>query len=105
MPARIPRVPVREQDPKVRARNFDEVCYGYNVEEARTEASRCLGCRNPRCVAACPVGISIPEFIAQVNAGDFRAAARVIARDSGRMWSRMSSGNPVRGQLHTRSQE
>ena len=82
MPARIPRVPVREQDPKVRARNFDEVCYGYNVEEARTEASRCLGCRNPRCVAACPVGISIPEFIAQVNAGDFRAAARVIARDS-----------------------
>ena len=82
MPARIPRVPVREQDPKVRARNFEEVCYGYNVEEARTEASRCLGCRNPRCVAACPVGISIPEFIAQVNAGDFRAAARVIARDS-----------------------
>ncbi|MDD6151644.1 MAG: NADPH-dependent glutamate synthase [Bacteroidales bacterium] len=82
MPARIPRVPVREQDPKVRARNFDEVCYGYNVEEARTEASRCLGCRNPRCVAACPVGISIPEFIAQVNSGDFRAAARVIARDS-----------------------
>lgn len=82
MPARIPRVPVREQDPKVRARNFDEVCYGYNVEEARTEASRCLGCRNPRCVAACPVGISIPEFIAQVNAGDFRAAAKVIARDS-----------------------
>lgn len=82
MPARIPRVPVREQDPKVRATNFDEVCYGYNVEEARTEASRCLGCRNPRCVGACPVGISIPEFIAQVNAGDFRAAARVIARDS-----------------------
>ena len=82
MANRIPRVPVREQDPKVRATNFEEVCYGYNVEEAQMEASRCLGCKNPRCVAACPVSVRIPEFIAQVAAGDFSAAASVIARDS-----------------------
>lgn len=82
MAEKIGRVPVREQDPKVRAGNFEEVCYGYNEEEALLEASRCLNCRNPRCVAQCPVGIRIPEFIAQVNAGDFAAAARVIARDS-----------------------
>ena len=76
------RVPVREQDPKVRAGNFEEVCYGYNEEEALLEASRCLNCRNPRCVLHCPVGIRIPEFIAQVRAGEFAEAARVIARDS-----------------------
>ena len=76
------RVPVREQDPKVRAGNFEEVCYGYNEEEALLEASRCLNCRNPRCVQHCPVGIRIPEFIAQVRAGAFQEAARVIARDS-----------------------
>ena len=52
MAERIPRVPVREQDPKVRATNFDEVCYGYNEQEALLEASRCLHCRNPRCVGA-----------------------------------------------------
>ena len=50
MPNKIPRVPVREQDPKVRATNFEEVCYGYNQEEAQLEASRCLHCKNPRCV-------------------------------------------------------
>ena len=82
MAEKIGRVPVREQDPKVRARNFEEVCYGYNEEEALLEASRCLNCRNPRCVAQCPVGIRIPEFIAQVKVGDFAEAARVIARDS-----------------------
>ena len=76
------RVPVREQDPKVRAGNFEEVCYGYNEKEALLEASRCLNCRNPRCVQHCPVGIRIPEFIAQVRAGAFQEAARVIARDS-----------------------
>lgn len=68
---RIPRVPVREQDPQVRATNFDEVCYGYNAEEAVLEASRCLHCRNPRCVAACPVNIDIPDFIAALHAGEF----------------------------------
>ncbi|MBR0223181.1 MAG: NADPH-dependent glutamate synthase [Bacteroidales bacterium] len=82
MAEKIGRVPVREQDPKVRARNFEEVCYGYNEEEALLEASRCLNCRNPRCVQHCPVGIRIPEFIARVKEGDFDAAARVIARDS-----------------------
>ena len=82
MAEKIGRVPVREQDPKVRARNFEEVCYGYNAEEAVLEASRCLNCRNPRCVSNCPVGIRIPEFIAQVKAGAFGAAAEVIARDS-----------------------
>ena len=79
---RIPRVPVREQDPKVRAHNFEEVCYGYNKEEAMLEASRCLHCKNPRCVQACPVGVKIPDFIELVAAGDFAGAAAKIAEDS-----------------------
>ena len=82
MANRIPRVPVREQDPKVRAANFDEVCYGYDMNEAMLEATRCLHCKNPRCVSACPVNVSIPEFIAAVAAGNFADAASVIARDS-----------------------
>ena len=82
MANRIPRVPVREQDPKVRARNFEEVSYGYNKEEAMLEASRCLHCKNPLCVTGCPVNINIPDFIAQVLAGDMDAAAAVIAKDS-----------------------
>ena len=82
MANRIPRVPVREQDPKVRATNFEEVCYGYNKEEAMLEASRCLNCRNPRCVTACPVGLQIPRFIAEVAAGNVAGAAAVIAEDS-----------------------
>lgn len=82
MANRIPRVPVREQDPKVRARNFDEVCYGYNEQEAFLEATRCLHCRNPRCVAACPVNLHIPEFIAKLVEKDVPGAAEVIARDS-----------------------
>ena len=82
MAERIPRVPVREQDPKVRATNFEEVCYGYNEAEAKLEASRCLHCKNPRCVGACPVGIDIPGFVAEVASGNFAAAAEVIARDS-----------------------
>lgn len=82
MANRIPRVPVREQDPKRRAANFEEVCYGYNAEEAMLEATRCLHCKNPRCVAACPVNVKIPDFIARVVEGDFAGAARVIAQDS-----------------------
>ena len=82
MANKIPRVPVREQDPKVRATNFEEVCYGYNVEEAQLEATRCLNCKNPRCVAACPVSVKIPAFISQVAAGDFAEAAATIAEDS-----------------------
>ena len=82
MANKSPRVPVREQDPKVRATNFEEVCYGYDAEEAKLEATRCLHCKNPRCVAACPVSVKIPNFIAQVAAGNFAAAASVIAEDS-----------------------
>ena len=82
MANKIPRVPVREQDAKLRATNFEEVCYGYNVEEAQLEATRCLDCKNPRCVAACPVGIQIPRFIAHLTEGNIAAAAEVIGKDS-----------------------
>ena len=82
MAERIPRVPVREQDPKERASNFDEVCYGYDAREAVQEASRCLHCRNPRCVGACPVSIRIPDFISKIADGDFAGAAGVIVKDS-----------------------
>ena len=53
------KVPVREQEPKVRAGNFKEVCYGYDTNEAMLEATRCLNCKNPRCVQACPVGTAL----------------------------------------------
>ena len=76
------KVPVREQDPKVRATNFDEVCLGYNREEALAEASRCLSCKNPMCQQGCPVSINIPAFIRQVREGNFAAAADVIAESS-----------------------
>ena len=82
MANKIPRVPVREQDAKVRATNFEEVCYGYNVEEAQLEATRCLDCKNPRCVAACPVGVQIPRFIERLREGDVAKAAEVISQDS-----------------------
>ncbi len=82
MANKIPRVSVREQDPAVRATNFDEVCYGYNAEEAMLEASRCLNCKNPRCVAACPVNINIPAFIHSVASGNFAEASAIIAEDS-----------------------
>jgi len=82
MANRIPRVPVREQDPKVRATNFEEVCYGYNAEEAQLEATRCLSCKNPRCVGACPVSVKIPQFISEVAAGNFTRAAEIISEDS-----------------------
>lgn len=73
---------MREQDPKIRATNFEEVCYGYNLDEATLEATRCLGCKKPRCVEACPVSVKIPDFIRQIANGDIAAAARVIAQDS-----------------------
>ena len=82
MANRIPRVPVREQDPDVRAHNFDEVCYGYSREEALLEATRCLNCKNPRCVSACPVGLKIPVFISKLVENDIPGAAAVIAEDS-----------------------
>lgn len=82
MAEKISRTKAREQDPKVRATNFKEVCYGFDAQEAQREASRCLHCKNPHCVAACPVNIQIPEFIAKVREGDFDGAAKVIAQDS-----------------------
>lgn len=79
---RMKRVPVMEQDPKLRATNFDEVCLGYIEEEAVEEASRCLNCKKPLCVTQCPVTISIPEFIQHIKNKEFEEAAKVIARSS-----------------------
>lgn len=76
------KVPVREQDPKVRATNFEEVCYGYNEEEAVAEAERCLNCKNARCVEGCPVNIDIPTFIREVKERKFEDAANTIALSS-----------------------
>lgn len=76
------RVPVREQDPKVRAANFDEVCLGYNEEEAVQEAERCLHCKKPQCVAGCPVNINIPEFIHALKEREFGSAYDVISQSS-----------------------
>lgn len=79
---RMKRTPIKEQDPKVRATNFEEVCMGYTAEEAMAEASRCLNCAKPRCVTQCPVTIHIPEFIQRVKEGNFEEAARIIAKSS-----------------------
>lgn len=76
------KVPVREQDPKVRATNFEEVCLGYSKEEAMEEAVRCLNCKNPKCVEGCPVSINIPAFIQEVKAGDIEKASKIIAEAS-----------------------
>lgn len=76
------RVAVREQAPDIRNKNFEEVCLGYNEEEAVQEASRCLNCKKPMCVTQCPVSISIPEFIQHVKNREFEAAAKVIAEYS-----------------------
>lgn len=78
----LERIPVREQDPKVRATNFEEVCHGYNQEEAMCEASRCIGCKNAQCVKGCPVGINIPGFISAIKAGNIEEAYRIISESS-----------------------
>ncbi len=78
----LKKVPVREQEPKVRAANFDEVCLGYNQEEAQAESTRCLNCKNARCVAGCPVSINIPGFIQAVKEGDFKKASEIIGESS-----------------------
>ena len=75
----LKRVPVREQDPKVRATNFEEVCLGYNQEEAMAEATRCLKCKKPQCQTGCPVNIDIPSFIREVEAGNNAEAYKVIS--------------------------
>ena len=82
MNERMVRVPVREQDPRVRATNFEEVCLGYNEEEAVKEAARCLNCKNPQCRNGCPVSIDIPAFISKVKDEDFEGAAKEIAKYS-----------------------
>lgn len=76
------KVPVREQNPEVRAKNFEEVCLGYNEEEAMAEASRCLNCKNAMCVKGCPVSINIPAFIHEVKEGNFAEAYRIISESS-----------------------
>ena len=73
----LKRIPVREQDAKVRATNFEEVCYGYNKEEAMEEATRCLNCKNARCIQGCPVSINIPGFISKLKEGDIEGAYQV----------------------------
>ena len=76
------KIPVREQDPLARAKNFDEVCYGYNAEEAMAEASRCIGCKNAKCISGCPVAIDIPSFIAEVKVGNFKKAYEILSDSS-----------------------
>ena len=78
----LKKVPVREQDAKVRAANFEEVCLGYNKEEAMEEAARCINCKNAQCIKGCPVAINIPGFIEQVKEGNMEAAYRVISESS-----------------------
>lgn len=73
------KVPISEQDPKVRAKNFDEVCLGYTEKEAMLEASRCLECKNPLCVMGCPVSVHIPDFISKVKNGKFDEAFEIIS--------------------------
>lgn len=76
------KIPVREQDAQVRAANFEEVCLGYDAEEAVAEAGRCLGCKNAQCVKGCPVSIDIPGFISEVKNGNFADAYKVIGQAS-----------------------
>ena len=76
------KVPISEQEPLVRAKNFDEVCLGYTMEEAKEEATRCLNCKNAKCIKGCPVSINIPAFIQQIIAGDMEKASEIIAESS-----------------------
>lgn len=78
----LKKVPVREQAPKVRAANFEEVCLGYNQEEAMEEAVRCINCKNAKCITGCPVSINIPGFISAVKEGDIKEAYNVISESS-----------------------
>ncbi len=82
MPVNLNRTPVREQEAKVRANNFKEVCLGYDLDLAINEASRCLNCKNPKCVGNCPVSIDIPGFIKNLKDGNIKEAAEVIAKAS-----------------------
>ena len=76
------KIPVREQDPKERAKNFEEVCLGYNEEEAKCEAEKCINCKNAQCIKGCPVAINIPGFIEQVKEGNIEKAYQIISESS-----------------------
>ncbi len=78
----LKKVPVREQEPAVRACNFEEVCLGYNKEEAMEEAKRCINCKNAQCIKGCPVAINIPAFIEQIKEGNIGEAYQIISQDS-----------------------
>ena len=78
----LKKVPVREQEAQVRAKNFDEVCLGYNMEEAKCEAERCINCKNAQCMKGCPVAINIPGFIEQVKLGNIEEAYKIISESS-----------------------
>ena len=78
----LKKTPVREQDAKVRATNFEEVCLGYNGEEAKEEASRCINCKNAQCMKGCPVSINIPGFIEKVKNDDIEGAYQIISESS-----------------------
>ena len=94
----LKKVPVREQDAKKRAANFEEVCLGYNKEEAMEEANRCIGCKNAQCIKGCPVSINIPEFISHVKQGDIEGAYQInqrILRTSRCMRTCLPAGKPV----------
>ena len=76
------KVKGRLQSPKERVTNFNEVEFGFNDEEAKEEASRCLHCMNPQCVKGCPVNIMIPDFIKCIKDGDIKGAYEVISKSS-----------------------
>lgn len=78
----LKKVPVREQDPKVRAANFEEVCLGYDEKEAKEEATRCINCKNAKCIAGCPVSINIPAFIKETKEGNIEKAYQIISESS-----------------------
>ena len=78
----LTKVPVREQEAAARAKNFDEVCLGYNKEEAMSEAERCINCKNAQCIKGCPVAIDIPAFIEQVKLGNIAEAYQIISQSS-----------------------
>ena len=78
----LKKIPVREQDAKERAANFEEVCLGYNKEEAMEEAARCINCKNAQCSKGCPVSIDIPAFVEKVKEGDVEAAYQIISESS-----------------------
>ena len=78
----LTKVPMPEQDPNVRNKNFSEVALGYTAEMAMEEATRCLNCKNKPCVGGCPVNVPIPEFIEKVAAGDFEGAYEVITSEN-----------------------